>query len=59
MAAGFYLSRKVYLEIVTDARGYTATQIEVALTRTLSLLSSVSAQGDTGNNVNLRYRKRY
>ena len=59
VAAGFYLSRKVYLEIVTDARGYTATQIEVALTKALSILSQVSAQGDTGNNVNLRYRKRY
>jgi translocation and assembly module TamB len=58
LAAGFYLSNKIYLEIVTDARGYTATQIEMALSKTLSLLSSVSAQGGS-NNVNLRYRKRY
>jgi translocation and assembly module TamB len=59
IAAGFYLSNKVYLEIVTDARGYTATQIEIALSKTLSILSQVSAQGDTGSNVNFRYRKRY
>jgi translocation and assembly module TamB len=59
ISAGFYLSNKVYLEIVTDARGFTATQIEIALSKTLSILSQVAAQGDTGNNVNLRYRKRY
>jgi translocation and assembly module TamB len=59
VSAGFYLSRKVYIEIVTDAKGFTATQIEVALTKALSILSQVSASGDTGSNVNLRYRKRY
>jgi translocation and assembly module TamB len=58
LAAGFYLSNKIYIEIVTDARGYTATQIEMALSKALSLLSQVSSQGGT-NNVNLRYRKRY
>ncbi|HEY1605305.1 MAG TPA: translocation/assembly module TamB domain-containing protein [Allosphingosinicella sp.] len=58
LAAGFYLSNKIYIELITDARGYTATQIELALSKTLSLLSDVSTQGST-NNVNLRYRKRY
>jgi translocation and assembly module TamB len=58
LAAGFYLSKNIYLEIVTDTRGYTATQIEMALSKALSLLSSVSSQGGS-NNVNLRYRKRY
>jgi translocation and assembly module TamB len=58
LAAGFYLSSKIYIEIVTDARGYTATQIEMALSKALSLLSQVSSQGGS-NNVNLRYRKRY
>ena len=59
IAAGFYISNKVYLEIVTDARGFTATQIEIALSKALSILSQVSAQGDSGSNVNLRYRRRY
>ena len=58
LAAGFYLSNIIFLEIITDTRGYTATQIEMALTKALSLLSSVSSQGGS-NNVNLRYRKRY
>ncbi|HEY0312439.1 MAG TPA: translocation/assembly module TamB domain-containing protein [Allosphingosinicella sp.] len=59
LAAGFYVSRNIYLEIVTDARGYTATQIEIALSKALSILSSVSAQGNNGNNLNARYRKQY
>jgi translocation and assembly module TamB len=58
VAAGFYLSNKIYIELITDAQGYTATQIELALSKTLSLLSDISTQGST-NNVNLRYRKRY
>jgi translocation and assembly module TamB len=58
IAAGFYLSNKIYIEVITDARGFTATQIEVALSKALSILSQVSSQGST-NNVNLRYRKQY
>jgi translocation and assembly module TamB len=57
IAAGFYVSNKIYLEIVTDARGFTATQIEIALSKALSLLSQVGTSGTS--NVNLRYRKRY
>jgi translocation and assembly module TamB len=58
IAAGFYLSDDIYLEIITDARGFTATQIEVALSKALSILSQVGTSGG-GNNVNLRYRKQY
>jgi translocation and assembly module TamB len=58
IAAGFYLSDDIYLEIITDARGFTATQIEIALTRALSILSQVGTSGG-GNNVNVRYRKQY
>ena len=57
IAAGQYISNDVYVEIVTDARGYTATQLEISLTPALSVLSSVSSFG--GSNVNLRYRKDY
>jgi len=58
VAAGFYLSNDIYLEIITDARGFTATQIEIALSKALSILSQVSTSGG-GNNVNVRYRKQY
>ena len=57
IAAGQYISNDVYVEIVTDARGYTATQLEISLTPALSVLSSVSSFG--GSNVNVRYRKDY
>jgi translocation and assembly module TamB len=58
VAAGFYVSDDIYLEIITDARGFTATQIEIALSKALSILSQVGTSGG-GNNVNLRYRKQY
>jgi translocation and assembly module TamB len=57
IAAGFYVSNDIYLEIITDARGFTATQLEIALSKALSLLSQVGSSG--GSNVNLRYRKEY
>lgn len=58
IAAGFYISNDIYLEIITDARGFTATQIEVALSKALSILSQVGTSGGS-NNVNVRYRKQY
>ncbi|MCF8707411.1 translocation/assembly module TamB domain-containing protein [Rhizorhapis sp. SPR117] len=57
VAAGQYISNDVYVEIVTDARGYTATQLEISLTKALSVLSQVGSFG--GSNINLRYRKDY
>jgi translocation and assembly module TamB len=57
IAAGFYVSNNIYIEIITDARGFTATQLEIALSKTLSLLSQIGSAGST--NVNLRYRKEY
>ncbi|KQN25989.1 hypothetical protein ASE86_07380 [Sphingomonas sp. Leaf33] len=57
LAAGQYLTDDIYVEIITDARGFTATQLEIALTRALSLLSSTGSFG--GSNVNLRYSKDY
>jgi translocation and assembly module TamB len=58
IAAGFYVSDDIYLEIITDARGFTATQIEIALSKALSILSQVGTSGGS-NNVNVRYRKQY
>ncbi|MDE2435142.1 MAG: translocation/assembly module TamB domain-containing protein [Sphingomonadales bacterium] len=57
IAAGHYITNNVYLELITDARGFTATQIEVGLSRTLSILSQAGGSGVT--NFNLRFHKRY
>lgn len=57
LAAGQYISDDIYVEVITDARGFTATQIEISLTPTLSILSQAGGAG--GTNVNVRYRKDY
>lgn len=57
LAAGQYLTDDIYVEIITDARGFTATQLEIALTKALSLLSQTGSFG--GSSVNLRYSKDY
>ena len=57
LAAGKYLTDNIYVEIVTDAKGMTATQIEIALTKALSLLSSTGSFG--GSSASLRYSKDY
>lgn len=57
LAAGQYLTNNIYVEIVTDTRGFTATQIEIALSRVLSVLTQVGTT--TGTSVNLRYSRDY
>jgi translocation and assembly module TamB len=57
LAAGQYLTDDIYVEIITDARGFTATQLEIALTRALSVLSQTGSFG--GSSVNLRYSRDY
>ena len=57
LAAGKYITDDIYVEIVTDARGFTATQLEIALTRALSLLTSTGSFG--GSDVRLKYSKDY
>ncbi|MFN3946351.1 MAG: translocation/assembly module TamB domain-containing protein [Allosphingosinicella sp.] len=57
VAAGMYIASDVYIEVITDARGFTATQLEIALSRTLSILSQFGSTG--GTNVNLRYSRDY
>ncbi|API61011.1 hypothetical protein BSL82_07315 [Tardibacter chloracetimidivorans] len=51
VAAGKYIGKRVYVEVASDAQGYSATQIEVELTRWLSVLSRVSTLGETSVNV--------
>lgn len=57
VAAGQYISDDIYVEIISDARGNTATQLEISLTPALSVLSSVGSFG--GSNIDIRYRKDY
>lgn len=57
LAAGQYISNDIYVEIITDARGFTATQLEIALSKTLSVLSQTSSFG--GSNFAVRYSKDY
>lgn len=57
VAAGKYLTRRVFVEIITDGQGYSATRIEYQITRWLALLGSVSTMGQ--ESVNLRVKRDY
>src|SRR3546814_18250434 len=45
VAAGKYITRKTYVELITDGQGYSATRVEFQITRWLSLLSRISTMG--------------
>lgn len=45
VAAGKYITRRGYVELITDGQGYSATRVEFQITRWLSLLSSISTLG--------------
>ncbi|MEO5774086.1 MAG: translocation/assembly module TamB domain-containing protein [Sphingomicrobium sp.] len=53
IAAGKYIRRKLFVEVITDGQGYSATRIEYQITRWLSLLSSISTVGRAGANVRI------
>ena len=53
IAAGKYLTRKLFVEVVTDGQGYSATRVEYQMTRCLSLLSAVSTIGRTSASVRI------
>ncbi|WP_232492248.1 translocation/assembly module TamB domain-containing protein [Novosphingobium kaempferiae] len=57
VAAGQYLTDDIYVELITDARGFTATQLEVSVTKWLSVLSQAGGSGV--NSLNVRIRKDY
>ncbi len=57
VAAGEYIGRNIYVELATDAQGYTATRIEVSLTRSLSILSEVATLG--GTSASVRWKRDY
>jgi translocation and assembly module TamB len=51
VAAGKYVTRKLFVEVVTDGQGYSATRVEYQISRWLSLLSTVSTVGRSGASV--------
>ena len=51
VAAGKYITRRLYAEIITDGQGYSATQVEFQVTRWLSLLSTISTLGRESGNI--------
>jgi translocation and assembly module TamB len=51
IGAGKYITRKLFVEVVTDGQGYSATRVEYQMTRWLSLLSTVSTIGRTSASV--------
>jgi translocation and assembly module TamB len=57
ISAGKYIGDRLYIEAATDGRGYTATNIEVTLTRALSILSQIATLG--GTNINIKWSKDY
>jgi len=57
IAAGKYITRKLFVEVVTDGQGYSATRAEYQITRWLSILSTVSTIGR--QNASVRVSKDY
>ncbi len=51
ISAGKYLGRKLYVEVISDGQGYSATRVEYQVTRWLSILSSISTVGRMSANV--------
>jgi translocation and assembly module TamB len=53
LAAGKYVTRKLFVEVITDGQGYSATRAEYQVTRWLSILSTVSTIGRSSANVRI------
>jgi translocation and assembly module TamB len=51
IAAGKYIGRRTYVEVISDGQGYSATRLEFQITRWLSLLGSVSTIGRQSGSV--------
>ncbi len=54
LAAGQYLTDDIYVELITDARGFTATQLEVSVTKWLSVLSQAGGSGVNSAKVQIK-----
>lgn len=53
VAAGKFITRRIYAEIITDGAGYSATRLEYQVTRWLSVLATVSTIGRQSANVRI------
>ncbi|HWW66273.1 MAG TPA: translocation/assembly module TamB domain-containing protein [Sphingomonadaceae bacterium] len=53
IAAGKYVGRRTYVEVISDGAGYSATRVEFQITRWLSLLGSISTIGRSSGNVRI------
>ena len=51
LAAGKYVTRKLFVEVITDGQGYSATRAEYQVTRWLSILSTISTIGRSSANI--------
>lgn len=57
MGVGKYIGNKIYVQVTAYARGLAATEVQIALTKALSLITQIGALGDS--NLSLRYSHRY
>jgi translocation and assembly module TamB len=57
VAAGINVTRRVYVEVITDGQGYNATRVEYRITRWLALLGAISTLGQ--QSVNVRVQRNY
>jgi translocation and assembly module TamB len=57
LALGKRFGRRFYVEIVTDGRGYNATEVEFRITSWLALLATISSLGR--ESVSLEYSRDY
>ena len=55
VAVGKYIGHRLYAEVITDGRQYSATNLEYRITRWLSLLASVSTVGRNGVNARVSH----
>lgn len=53
IAAGKFITRRAYVEIISDGAGYSATRAEFQFTRWLSVLSTISTIGRQSVNVRI------
>ncbi len=54
LAAGQYITDDIYVELITDARGFTATQLEISLTKWLSVISQAGGSNTTSFSVKIK-----
>lgn len=55
VAAGKYVTRQIFVEVITDGQGYSATRVEFQITRWLALLGSISTLNQESINVRIKH----